>query len=118
MTWILVALGGGIGATLRYSVDAALRNRFPGLGTWSTAVINVTGSFLLGLSVAILAAGPALSLLGTGVLGAFTTFSTAAFELLRSAEDGRWGRTTSLALGVLVAAVLAASAGLALGRLA
>ena len=49
---VLVALGGGLGACLRYAVDAWIRARWPAEFPWATFVINVTGSFVLVLCVA------------------------------------------------------------------
>ena len=73
--WIGVAVLGGLGAYAR--------SRRLG-GRWGTLVVNVTGSFVLGLLTGLSVTGDALLLLGTGLLGAYTTFSTWMVESLRS----------------------------------
>jgi CrcB protein len=92
--WIvLVALGGGVGSGLRFWVDRAVGQRWPrryySLGTW---VVNLTGSALLGAlwaAFAVAESGGAVTdqayfaALGTGLLGGFTTFSTASVETAR-----------------------------------
>ncbi len=71
MTVLLVALGAAVGAPLRYVVQ----HRLDGLWPTGTLVINVAGSFLLGLLVAASVSGNALALLGTGFCGGLTTYS-------------------------------------------
>lgn len=106
---LLVAVGGGIGACLRYAVDAWIRARWPAEFPWATFVINVTGSFVLGLCVAGLSGGAVLGFLGTGMMGGYTTFSTASVEAV---TQGSGGRGAIYALSTLVVAVLAAWVGL------
>ncbi len=116
MSVLLLALAGGLGAVARFVLDGAISAagtarswRYP----VGTTVINVSGSFLLGL-LAGLAAGrllpdAALLVLGTGFLGGYTTFSTAAFEAVRLGEQGRWVAALVHGLGqVVLATVLAA----------
>jgi CrcB protein len=96
LPYILVGLGGFVGANARYVtakwVGSLVEGRFP-LGTF---LINVSGSFLLGLLGAVIAQkalpnADALRLaLGVGFLGAFTTFSTFEFETHALFEDGVW----------------------------
>lgn len=112
---ILVAAAGGIGAACRLLVDGLVSSRLSGRFPLGTALINVAGSFLLGLVVTLDPQG--MAVIGTGFLGGFTTFSTASFETARLAIDGRRGAATAYGLGVLVLAVAAASVGYALGRL-
>lgn len=98
--WTGISLGGALGALSRYYLNLFIQGRL-GQGHWAsfplgTLVINVIGSFLLGLVIALSARGlvsPELRLaFGTGFVGAFTTFSTFEWEsdlLLRSGESGR-----------------------------
>jgi len=74
---LLVALGAAIGAPLRFALAEALdEERF----AWGTLLVNVAGSFLLGLFVAGGATGSWLALLGTGFCGGFTTYSAFAVQ--------------------------------------
>jgi len=90
VTWLLVGVGGAIGAPLRYLVDAAVSNRASrSVLPWGTIVINVCGSAILGTIVKLTSAhSPLYALAATGVCGAFTTFSTFTWETLALAEDG------------------------------
>jgi CrcB protein len=110
---IAVALAGGVGAAGRMVLDGAVRSwtRLPyPLGT---TVINVTGSFLLGVVTGIAAGlGPWALVLGTGLLGGYTTFSTASFETVRLAQAGRWRAALMNGFGMLLLALLAAWLGL------
>ncbi|KRE42523.1 fluoride efflux transporter FluC [Knoellia sp. Soil729] len=79
-TLLLVAVGAAVGAPVRYAVTQLLRER--GATTHlGTLVVNVLGSFVLGLLVAAAVGGNALALVGTGFCGALTTMSTLALEL-------------------------------------
>jgi CrcB protein len=118
MPVVAVVLGGIVGTGLRIGLDALLPHddaQFP----WSTLLINVAGSFALGLLVARvwptaptwLRAG-----LGTGLLGSFTTFSAFAVSLVTLTRAGMGGiAVVYLAVSVVVG-LAAAAAGLRLGR--
>jgi len=119
VTALLVALGAAVGAPLRYLVDRAVRTRFRSVFPWGTWCANTLGCLLAGALTALPLPAPATALLGTGLCGALTTYSTFGYEtvgLLRGGDRRR-------ALGN-VAANLAAGLGAALlgaavaGRLA
>lgn len=113
---ILVGLAGGLGAVTRFQLDALISARFPGRAfPWSTATINVTGSFVLGLILGLSADSTWVLVAGTGFLGGYTTFSTASVEAVQLVREGRWGPAAASAAGVLVTGVAAAAAGLWLG---
>lgn len=116
---LLVALAGGIGAAARFIIDSLIAARSRGAVPLGTLVINVSGSFLLGLLAgwATAAAAPpdVRLVLGTGLLGGFTTFSTASVELVRLVRDDRRWTALGLAAGMLVLSLAAAAAGLWLG---
>ncbi|MFF5174617.1 fluoride efflux transporter CrcB [Micromonospora sp. NPDC000089] len=118
MTVLLIALGAAVGAPLRYLTDRVVQARHDSPLPWGTLSVNVAGSLLLGVLVAV-PAGPAVTaLLGTGFCGALTTWSTFGYETVRLARDGR--RTVAL-VNVLVsvaAGLGAAVLGAALTRLA
>ena len=86
-----------------------------------TVVVNLSGSFLLGVLVGFVAAGalpPAVQLIaGVGFLGGYTTFSTASFQTVQLLREGRIGASALIGLGQLLAGVALAAAGLALGLL-
>ena len=111
----LVALAGGLGAAVRYVVDGLVRARAGASLPWGTAVINVSGSFALGLVVGLVSRGTLdatwLAIAGTGFLGGLTTFSTASFETVRLLQD----RRIPLALATAVLSVVAAGAAAGLG---
>ncbi|WP_405686480.1 fluoride efflux transporter CrcB [Streptomyces sp. NBC_00057] len=92
MNWLLVIGGAAVGAPLRYLTDRAVQSRHDTVFPWGTFAVNVTGSLILGLLTGAVAAGAASShlqlLLGTGLCGALTTYSTFSYETLRLAEDG------------------------------
>jgi CrcB protein len=116
MTTLLMALAGGLGAGTRYSLDAWMRPRVSSRLPWSTHLINVTGSLLLGLVVGLGADDTWHTIAGTGFLGGYTTFSTASVESVHLALDRRYRAAAVNAIGMLVLGVAAASLGYALGR--
>lgn len=117
--WLLVVAGAMVGAPLRYYTDRALTARAAGWGgaafPWGTFTVNTAGSLLLGLVTGAASAGAASAqwqlLLGTGLCGALTTYSTFSYETLRLAGAGARGA----ALGYAAASVAAGLAGLLLG---
>jgi len=90
LAWVGVAAVGALGAFARYQVDTAVSTRRPSDFPLGTLVVNLTGGSLLGVLAGASVGGNALLVLGTGFLGAYTTFSTWMFESERLAEDGEW----------------------------
>ena len=92
MNWVLVIVGGMVGAPLRYLTDRAVQSRHDTVFPWGTFAVNVVGCLILGALTGAAVAGGASShlqlLLGTGLCGALTTYSTFSFETLRLTEDG------------------------------
>ena len=86
---LLVALGAAVGAPLRYLVNHGIRARFGGTPTAGTLVVNVVGSFVLGLVVGAGLGSAPLALVGIGFCGALTTFSTLALEIWDALADDR-----------------------------
>ncbi|MGI9086017.1 MAG: fluoride efflux transporter FluC [Aeromicrobium sp.] len=117
MTPLLIAAAGGLGAATRLVVDGLVRRRTPSTFPWATILINVTGSFLLGLLVGSGAGTRWLDVVGIGFLGGYTTFSAASLETAGLLLDRRPLAAAANGIGALVACVAAASVGYALGRL-
>ena len=102
-----VGVLGGVGAIARLLLDGAVSQRAGGRFPWGTLAVNVSGAFLLGI-VAGAVTGNAYRLLATGLLGAYTTFSTWMLESHRLGEDGRMRlgvANFALSLAVGIAAV-------------
>ena len=122
LPYLLVGVGGFLGANVRFVVarlvGALFETRFP-LGTF---IINMSGSFLLGVLGAIIAqkvlpSSEALRLaLGVGFLGAFTTYSTFEYETHALLEDGSWLLASlNMALSLFVG-LLAVRAGIVMAK--
>lgn len=115
LTVLGIALGGGLGAAARFAVDqwvpARLRERFP----WGILIINLSGSFVLGILTGAVLAEPLWSVLATGFLGGYTTFSTASLDTARMILERRPAAALLNGLGMLVGAVALALLGIALG---
>ncbi|NEC16117.1 fluoride efflux transporter CrcB [Streptomyces sp. SID8014] len=120
MNWLLVVAGGMIGAPLRYLTDRAVQRHHASAFPWGTLVVNVSGSLVLGVLIGALLTGAAsenlLLFAGTGICGAYTTYSTFSYETLRLAESGeRTAAFANVALS-LTAALGAAVLGLGLAK--
>ena len=94
--YVMVLLGGGVGALVRYVLGLAIAERIGGRFPLGTLVINVTGSFLIGVLMTLFTERLQLHpnwrlLLVVGFLGGYTTFSTFEYETLRAVQDGgKW----------------------------
>jgi len=118
---LYIGAAGFAGAISRYAVEGWVSDRTRGAFPWGTFAVNVTGSLLLGFLFTLLTerfVHPTLrSAVTIGFIGAYTTFSTFAFETFRLAEDG----SAMLAIANVVASVAAGLAavyvGIRLGRL-
>lgn len=121
MTLALVMLAAGVGAPLRYLVDQAVQHRRDGSFPAGTFTINITGSLLLGLLTGLAAhhglPAVVLTVLGSGLLGAYTTFSTFTYETIRLLEDGAVGEAALNVAASLGVGMLAAGAGLGIALL-
>ncbi|MFC7326291.1 fluoride efflux transporter CrcB [Marinactinospora rubrisoli] len=115
-TLLLVALGGALGAPLRYLTDRVVQARHDSVFPWGTFAVNATGSLLLGLVAGLAPPGWLTALLATGFLGALTTFSTFGYETVRLARDGAWFFAYANVLGSVSAGLGAAYVGLAVAQ--
>lgn len=111
-----IAAAGGVGAAVRHLVDNSLpdrvRERFP----WGIMVINLTGSFVLGILVGLSLEHPIASVLSGGLLGGYTTFSTASLDTVRLLAARRPVAALLNGPGMLVFAIVLAGAGILLAR--
>ncbi|MFI6600966.1 fluoride efflux transporter CrcB [Nonomuraea sp. NPDC050536] len=116
MTVLLVMLGAAVGAPLRYLADRAVQARHSTIFPWGTLTVNVVGSALLGFLAALPASDGALALLGTGLCGALTTYSTFGYETVRLLEEGARFHAVANAVASIVAGLGAAYLGAALAQ--
>jgi CrcB protein len=117
VTVLLICVAGGIGAALRLILDGLIRDHVRSSYPVATTVINITGSLLLGLLTG-LASHQLLPhqwqlIAGTGLLGGYTTFSTASFETVRLIEDRRYLAAALNGFGMLITGTAAAVLGFA-----
>lgn len=117
---LLVGLGGFLGANARYWLGGWIISRTGPLFPWHTMVINVSGSFLLGLLLVLSQRfpwSPGWSLaVAVGFLGSYTTFSTFEMESLNLLSEGSLGAGLANMFGSLAAGLIAAWLGVVLGR--
>ena len=119
---LLACAGGAIGAGLRHLVNIGAV-RLLGLGfPWGTVIVNVVGSFLMGLLIEALALRYSGSIevrtfLATGLLGGLTTFSAFSLDFAILLERGAHGPAALYLFGSVSLAILALFAGLAAGRM-
>lgn len=116
--WVAFMAAAAVGAPLRYLVDTAVADRTDGGFPWGTLVVNATGSLLLGLVAGLalyhgLGDTPA-TIVGTGLCGAYTTFSTFSYETTRLVEQGAVGLAVRNIVGTLIVGAISAALGLAL----
>lgn len=101
MTLLLVALGGAVGATLRFVVSSRLDAGVP----WGTLAVNVVGSAVLGLLVGLGVGEHPYALLGVGFCGGLTTYSSFAVQTHRLGRRGLAYATATIVLAVSAAAL-------------
>jgi CrcB protein len=114
--WVIAtaAVAGGIGAGLRYLLDAAIMRRRHGRFPLGILIVNITGSFALGLVVGLgsaVVSPEVATIVGTGLLGGYTTFSTVSVESMLLLQRGRRRAALGNLLGTLVVALAAAALG-------
>jgi CrcB protein len=112
---------GAVGAPVRYLVQSFVRDPAGGAFPWGTLLVNTSGSLLLGLltGLGLYHAFPETPrlVLGTGLCGAYTTFSAFTFDTVRLIEEGALNEAFRYAFGTLAVCAGAAGAGLALAAL-
>jgi CrcB protein len=119
LVFVGVSLAGGLGAAVRLLADGVVRARLGGRLPWGTLVINASGSLLLGFLTGLAQAGQLPGLwelvLGGGLLGGYTTFSTASFETVRLLQERRITAAAMNGLGMLLLSVALAFGAYELG---
>jgi CrcB protein len=118
---ILVGIGGFFGSIARYLVDRNVSRLAAGAFPWGTFVVNISGSFVVGLLFALIVDRSALpghlrAPLSIGFVGAYTTFSTLLLESWRMVEDGAWQFAIINIGGSIAVGLVAVIAGLLVGR--
>lgn len=119
MLLMVIALGGALGAVARYGISGWVQGWMNTAFPLGTLVVNVTGSFLLGLSLYLLeSTAPTTemrSFVTIGFLGAFTTFSTFSYEAVVLLQGGEWARGGLYVGGSLALGLVGILMGLGLG---
>lgn len=120
MQWIAVALGGAVGAMLRHGTATAVQVWSDGRLPYGTFVVNLVGSFVLGVLAGLVLHGSVRDdvrlFVGTGMMGALTTYSTFSLETVSLLGEGRLGAAALNAGGTLLVCGVATAVGLWLGR--
>jgi fluoride exporter len=121
MNYLLVFIGGGLGASLRYAVNVLCARCLGPAFPWGTFIINISGSTVMGLIAGYLAfkgeASQAWRLfLMTGILGGYTTFSAFSLDAVLLYERSEFTLALFYILGSVVFSILGLFAGLALVR--
>ena len=118
MLWLAVSAAAGAGALLRYVIDRAVAERWRSTWPFGTFVVNISGSFVLGMLVGLSAhhglGRTGLDIGGAGFAGGYTTLSTWTWESLALAETREWVAATANVVGSVAIGLLAAAAGLGL----
>ena len=119
--YLIVFLGGGIGAALRHGVNLATTRLLGGYFPYATLIENVTGSLVMGMLAAYFAFKSGMPqhlrlFLTTGILGGYTTFSTYSLDVALLYERGELGLATFYALGSAILAIGGLFVGLTLVR--
>lgn len=115
-----VAAAGGAGAVLRYLIDRAVTARTKTSYPWGITIVNLSGSLLIGvlagLAQSSLVSAPWVAVLGVGLLGGYTTFSSVTVEVALALSRRDYRAAVLNGGAQLVAAVVLAAVGIALGR--
>ena len=120
--WLAVAVGGAIGSMLRYGIGQLTTNVLGTTPVLATFTVNVSGSFLLGIFYTLCNDRLVTSielrvLIGVGLIGGYTTFSTFSFETIRLIESGESIKAIANILTNLLFGISAAYLGILMGKI-
>ena len=120
--WLAVAVGGAIGSMFRYGIGQLTTNLLGTTPVLATFAVNVSGSFLLGFFYTLCNERLVTSielrvLIGVGLIGGYTTFSTFSFETIGLIESGEFFKAISNILGNLLFGIGAAYLGILMGKI-
>jgi fluoride exporter len=121
LKYLMVGVGGGLGSILRFWLGSYIGSRMGARFPYGTFVVNITGSFLIGLVFAFLTARTQWSpnwryLIPIGFIGGYTTFSSFEFETLRMIQDGQIGLGLFYVASSVVVGFAAVWGGMMAGR--
>jgi CrcB protein len=121
---LLVLLGSALGGMARYALSGAIARSIGEIFPWGTLLVNISGSFVIGIAAAAAAPGGALpgdptirTLVMTGLCGGYTTFSSFSLQTLNLARESDWRRAVANIAGSIALCLAAVWAGWALGAL-
>lgn len=109
---VAVSLAGGVGSVLRYLCDRAVSARVADGFPWGTMIVNLTGSFALGLVTGMALSHPWSTIIAVGLLGGYTTFSTASLDSVRLLSERRYAAAALNGPGMLIACSALSVAGI------
>lgn len=119
---LYIAVGGAAGAIARYGLAGWVHSRAGFQFPWGTLVVNVLGSFLIGVALRWLDASTATpavrAAITIGLLGSFTTFSTFSYEAVTLLQDAEWQKAAGYVLGSVLLGIAAVYAGMAITGIA
>lgn len=117
LVFAAAAVAGGVGAGLRYLLDLAVQRLVGARVPWGVLVVNLSGAFALGVLSAGVVDATGLWVLGTGLLGGYTTFSSVAVSTVLLGKEHHPRALIGYAVGTFVGSVVCAVLGLGAGSL-
>ena len=119
--YVMIGIGGFLGAIARYQIAVMIQARVPAGFPWGTFVVNVSGCFIMGIVMTLLTERLIVNpewrfLIPIGFIGAYTTFSTFAYELFQANTEGAWLVGGAYLAASVIAGYVALWAGVVLSR--